>query len=211
MNLKTALIDLHYLPSLEYFNCLQHYEQVVLEANEHFIKQTYRNRCYILGANQVERLGIPVEKGRSKVVVKDLAIDNRQRWVVNHWKSITSAYGKAPFFEHYEGYFRDIFFSGKKYLFEFNWELLTICLKLLKLPVLLSCTEKYGKTTENGVIDLRSVVHPKKGYQNNEYYQPYPYNQIFGKDFVANLSIIDLLFCEGPNAMSVLNKSLKRG
>lgn len=207
---ENILIELQYLPSLEYFTCLLQCKDIYIEACEHFVKQTYRNRCHIRGANKVETLSVPIVKGNRKILVKDTKIDYNQKWLGNHWRAITSAYGKAPFFEYYEAYFHDIFYKKIKFLFDLNYELLTLCLKLLQIDKKLILSEKYNKSPENGILDLRSVVHPKKGHQQNGFYMPYLYNQVFGKNFVENMSIIDLLFCEGPNAPLVLKNSVNK-
>lgn len=205
---KDILIDLQYLPSLEYFACLLQSENVCIEENEHFVKQTYRNRCHILGANKVEVLSVPVIKGNRKILVKDIKIDYNQKWLGNHWRAIVSAYGKAPFFEYYVSYFYDVFYKKGKFLFDFNYELLTLCLKLLQVDKKMFFSERYEHNPGEGVLDVRSVIHPKRDHAKNSFYVPYSYNQIFGKNFVENMSIIDLLFCEGPNASSVLKNSL---
>ncbi|ELR70184.1 hypothetical protein C900_03869 [Fulvivirga imtechensis AK7] len=206
--MKTPLLDLHYLPSLEYFSCILKYDQILIEREEHFIKQTYRNRCHILGANGVERLSIPVTGGNKKIKVKDIKIDYKQKWLNVHWRAIMSAYGRAPFYEFFADYLEGEFQKREKYLFDFNYRLLTTCLKLLQINPDIIFTEKFDNHPESHIIDLRSVIHPKKSYTQNPFYRPLPYQQVFGKGFVANLSILDLLFCEGPNAASRLRESV---
>lgn len=206
--MKTALIDLHYLPSLEYFACILKHDQILIEKEEHFIKQTYRNRCHILGANGVERLSIPVLGGNKKIKVKDIRIDYKQRWLSVHWRAIMSAYGRAPFYEFFADYFECEFQKREKFLFDFNYRLLTTCLKLLQINLNINFTDKFEKHPESHIIDLRSAIHPKKSYTLNPIYRPVSYQQVFGKGFVANLSILDLLFCEGPNATSLLRESV---
>lgn len=206
---KTALIDLQYLPSIEYFTVLLKYDKIILDKEEHFIKQTYRNRCEILTANKVDKLSIPVIGGRKKIKVKDIEIDHDQKWQKDHWRAIQSAYGRAPFYEYFVHYFEPLFQKQEKYLFDFNLELLTLCLKLLQTKINFETTDKYYKAPENDhTDDLRSIVSPKRGYKSNSLYSPVSYPQVFGKNFVANLSIIDLLFCEGPNAKTIVTKSI---
>jgi len=204
---QKVLIDLHYLPSLEYFAMLHQYKDIEIAACENFVKQSYRNRTYILSANKVTQLTIPVVGGNSKHPIREIEIDNSQRWIDIHWKGIISAYGKAPYFEYYADYFEQIFFKKHKYLFELNLELLTFCLKLLQSDNAITFSKKYRKNPEEGILDLRSVIHPKKDFGQNAFYQPYSYIQLFGKEFVPNLSIIDVLFCEGPNAGNIIHHS----
>jgi len=205
--LNKTLIDLQYLPSLEYFCALLPYQTIIIEKHEHFIKQSFHNRCYILGPHKTERLVIPVRGGQSKITVGDIKIDNRQKWVNQHWRSIQSAYGKAPFFEYYADDFSNIFHSKEESLFNFNLSLLTLCLKVLGLQPLLQITEKFQEELAAGETDLRNLISPKKTWQVNNIYHPSPYTQVFGNKFVENLSILDLIFCEGNQALKILRDS----
>ncbi|CAN5496501.1 WbqC family protein [soil metagenome] len=207
MRNKEVLIELHYLPSLEYFVCLNKSENIILEINDHYVKQTYRNRCYILTSNKVAPLIIPVKEGNKKIKFKDIKIDYDQKWLNIHWRAIISAYGKAPFFEYFAPYIHQPMFKKFKYLLDLNLQLLSNCLQLLKLEKNLKFTEVYEKEAGNEIDDLRGQIHPKKNFIFNNFYQIIPYNQIFGKNFVSNISIIDLLFCEGGNAGKILQRS----
>jgi len=205
---KTALLDIHYLPSIEYFTRLLAYEKIVFEVEENFVKQTYRNRCHIRAANKIDKLSVPVIGGRKKIKVKDITIDHTQKWQKDHWRAIQSAYGRAPFYEFFEGYFEPAFQKQEKFLIDFNMKLLTKCLSLLQSTIDFSFTEKYEKSpADDSVIDLRGQIHPKRDYVENAFYKPVVYPQVFGSTFAPNLSIIDLLFCEGPNAKSVVTNS----
>lgn len=205
---NSILIETQYLPSIEFFCCIHPYDEIVIEDFEHFQKQTYRNRCYILGANNVLTLTVPVIKGNSKTLINKLEIDYSHPWHKEHWRSIQSAYGKAPFFEYYEPYFKKVYTSPPKYLAEFNFTLLTICLKLLQWKTKVSKTTEYQNLPKNGTIDARSVIIPKVDFKERSYFKPFEYMQVFGKDFVANLSIIDLLMNEGPNARNIVTNSI---
>lgn len=205
---KRLLIETQYLPSIEFFCCIVPFDEIIIENYEHFQKQTFRNRCYILGANNVLSLTIPVIKGNSKTVINKLEIDYSQPWNKEHWRSIQSAYGKAPYFEYFESYFSKTYLEKSQYLVEFNFKLLTICLKLLDLKIKVTGTNDYLISPKNGIFDARSVITPKSNYSNRPIYRPYEYLQVFGKDFVANLSIIDLLMNEGPNARNIVTNSI---
>lgn len=206
---KSALIDLQYLPSLEYFAVLFKYDKIIIEKEEHFVKQTFRNRCEILSANKVEKLSVPVIGGRKKIKMKDIQIDHDQRWQKDHWRAIQSAYGRAPFYEFFAHYFEPFFQKQEKFLYDFNISLLTLCLKLLQKKIIFEETREFIKSPMNDQTeDLRSETSPKTGYKSNKHYTPVSYPQVFGKNFVANLSIIDLLFCEGPNAKTLVTKSI---
>lgn len=207
---NTVLVELHYLPSLEYFTLLCSNNEIYLEANENYTKQSYRNRCYILGANKIESLIIPIQKDKPKIQIRDVKIDYSEQWVKVHWRTIEAAYKKAPFFEYYSDYFKDIFEKKHTFLWDLNFELLSICLKFLKVNLPISLTESYQKEYNDEVMDVRNVINPKNDYKSNGIYQPAPYTQNFGNDFVANLSILDLLFCKGNSSIDILAKSLKK-
>ncbi|MCU0325238.1 MAG: WbqC family protein [Spirosomaceae bacterium] len=207
---KTIVTDLHFLPSLEYFSLLISSESIILEANENYIKQSYRNRCYILGANKIEPLIIPVQKDKSKMPIRDVKIDYSEQWIKIYWRTVEAAYKKAPFFEYYADYFKDILDKKPIFLWDLNFELLSICLKFLKVSLPISLTEKYEKNYVDGIIDCRNLISPKIDFKINEFYRPVSYTQNFGNDFVANLSILDLLFCKGNMSKEILAKSFKK-
>ena len=204
---KTILIDLQYLPCIQYFSTLLHFDEIVLENNEHYLKQSYRNRCYILGANKIEMLIVPILDGNKKILVKDIQIDYQQRWPEIHWRTIKAAYGKSPFFEFFGDEFHQILQKKPHFLWDFNYELLTICLKLLKINKTISLTETYEKQPENDVFDARGLINPKKDAETGLDYRQMAYQQNFGNEFVPNLSIIDLLFCRGNQSLGILKKS----
>jgi hypothetical protein len=208
MSSTSMLIDLHYLPCIEYFACLLKYDTICIETHEHYQKQSYRNRCCILTANKIVTLSVPVLKGNSKQNIKDVQIDYNQKWVTDHWRTICSAYGKAPFFDYFAPYFQDLFLRKYKFLFDLNFELLTICLSLIKIDKKIFFSEKYKKQAETGQDDFRAKIHPKIPYSENDIYQPVRYLQNFGNNFAPNLSIIDVLFCEGNHSQSLIRQSL---
>lgn len=202
------LIEPQLLPSLEYFAVLLLADVITLDVHQHFVKQTYRNRCYILGPNKVLPLVIPVSKGSQRRPFNEVAIDYQQNWLKIFWNSVQSSYGKAPFYEFYADEFRDILNKKPLSLFELSFELLTFCLRCLDLDIVLKVSSNYQPNTKGEKLDLRSAIHPKRPFSKNRFLLPTPYTQIFGNNFVPNLSIIDLLFCEGPNASIILKKSM---
>ena len=203
-NLKMT-IDLQYLPNLEYFCNIFKNDKTIIEAYEYFEKQSYRNRCRIQTTNKIDTLTVPVQNGNKKVLIRDLKIDYSQDWTRRHWGAIHSAYGKSPFFEFYSEYFKKILDNKPDFLFDLNLELLTICLKLLRLEKKVIFTESYQKNVEN---DYRGLIHPKRNIELNNIYQPLAYRQNFGNEFEQNLSILDLLFCQGNQSLLVLKESL---
>ena len=125
-----------------------------------------------------------------------------------HLRGIQSGYGKAPFFEYFFPYFEEAFSRQETHLWTLNLNLLTICLKLLRLPVKLTLQE--NEHLPENVIDLRGHILPSRSYLERPFYQEEPYGQIFGLNFVPNLSILDLLFCLGGASDSLLAKSQKK-
>jgi hypothetical protein len=207
LDTPSVLIDLQYLPCLEFFTCVLNFDEIILENNEHFAKQSYRNRCYLQGSNKTEMLTIPVIDGNKKIIIKDVKIDYSQRWETVHWRTLNAAYGKSPFFEFFADYFQDIYQIKPTFLWDLNYRFLTICLKLLKQNKTIRQTEFYQKEVETSVFDARSLINAKKGFEKNNFYQSVVYQQNFGNDFEPNLSIIDLLFCRGNQSLEILKKS----
>jgi WbqC-like protein family len=203
----TILIDLHYLPSLEYFSCLFPYHTIRLEAQESYQKQTYRNRCYVLTSQQVDRLTVPVCQGSSRLPYKIMQIDYGQPWENLHWRALCTAYSKAPYFKYFAEYFRVVFLRRYTYLFDLNLALLNTCLQLLQLDKKIEISEYYAKELAGHVVDARYSIQPKTRLDQSNYYRPVQYQQVFGTVFHPNLSIIDLLFCEGDNAYTILQQA----
>ncbi|GAB1445931.1 WbqC family protein [Flammeovirgaceae bacterium] len=204
-----ALLALHYLPNLEYFTIILHAEKITIEKHEQYVKQSYRNRCYINTANGPQMLVVPVTAKHGKALVKDVQVDKNGNWQNNHWRAISSAYGKAPFFNHYADELHNILFKGHIFLYELNMDLLSFCLQSLQVSLTLTESASYEKEPQRGVTDLRSVISAKNQHSDRYYYLPIPYVQVFGNKFASNLSIIDLLFCEGPNAIQIIKSSIK--
>lgn len=204
-----ALVEIQYLPPLEYFAMLMLHPETVLERHENYIKQSYRNRCYINTANGVLKLVVPVSIKGTKARINEVYVDNKSKWQNLHWRAIQSGYGKAPFFEHYEAGLRHILFQGHELLYDLDFALLSFCLQSIQLKISLSASNSYEKVPNDDIIDVRSVITPKIPPEKRSFYLPVPYQQVFGNKFVSNLSIIDLLFCEGPNAMQILRSSTR--
>jgi hypothetical protein len=204
------LIDLHFLPSLEYFCALQSFDEIIIEKHEHFVKQSFRNRAHLNTSQGIEMISVPLAERHGKIPMGEVRIDYRQRWQNHHWRTIESAYRKAPFFEHYETGLRTLIFSQPVFLYDLNLAILSFCLKSLGWAKTIRETEVYLDPIPLNVTDLRSVVTSKKSYVDRNLYQPAPYYQVFGSTFVENLAIVDLLFCMGPQANTILRQSQKK-
>jgi hypothetical protein len=195
------LTEIQYNPSIAYFQLAMRADYILIEKHEHYIKQSYRNRCQILSAHGPLNLTIPVKKGNRKTKITELEIDYSQNWVNVHWRSIRSAYGSAPFFTYYSDYLQQIYEQNNKYLFELNLQLLRFYFKCLNITKPLSFTETYIQEYLNPVADYRNKIHPKL---NSAILDIKAYDQVFGKQFVPDLSIIDVLFLQGPEAVFYL-------
>ena len=208
--MESLLIELHFLPSLEYFCALHPFKKIILEKHENFVKQSYRNRCYVLTAHHEERLTIPLTARHAKVIITDMEVDYSSRWQNNFWRTIESAYARAPFYEHYADDLEKEIFARHQYLFDLNFHLLSMCLKWLKWEKTIAESMAYEKKLSPEVMDARSLISAKKDYRHREFYLPQPYRQVFGNNFAPNLSLIDLVFCEGPNATAVISASQQK-
>jgi hypothetical protein len=195
-------IETHYLPSLEYMTLLLQNPLLVFEVEENFPKQTFRNRCLILGANGVERLTVPViHISGEKVQTKDTKIDYSQNWVKQHQGAIQAAYGNAPYYEYFVPYLSQIFAKKRFFLVDLNIDLLTLVYRILDSPVEFSVTQEFKKFEGSSGYDLISA---KKDCSERSIYLNRPYRQCFGTEFVPNLSILDLLMNYGKESLTFL-------
>jgi hypothetical protein len=206
--MKPILIEAQYLPPIAYFSAMQSCDEIVLERHEHYVKQTYRNRCSVNTTQGRADLIIPLTSKHGKTVISEVKIDYTQKWLNNHWRTIQSAYANAPFFEYYADTLHQVLFKKEVFLFDLNAALLSMCLKWLKWPHTVRESLSYEKSPE-GVIDRRSQINPKKIDVLGEFFTPIPYTQVFGSTFEVNLSIIDLIFCVGPSAAGIVRDSAK--
>jgi hypothetical protein len=203
---KCLLIETQFLPSVLVFAQFLKQQEIWIEAQENFQKQTLRNRCHILTANGTMPLIVPIEKTESKKI-RDVKIDYNQRWQQIHIGAIQSAYGKSPFFEFYFEDFRKIILTNCTYLYDLNEEILSKCLDFLKVKINLNHTSIYEKLPKIDCNDFRNHFSTKEVKFSDSKFNIYPsYYQVFGNNFVQNLSIIDLLFNEGTNAKEILYK-----
>lgn len=181
--------------------------EIVLERHEYYVKQSYRNRSHIISANGKETLIVPLTSKSGKVYITDVRIDYSQKWLNNHWRTIRSAYGKAPFFEHYADELERILFNRATFLYDLNRDLLSLCLKWLKWGIAIKESERFEKTPSAQVFDFRSALNAKDESNLSKFYLPVPYRQVFGNTFVGNVSVIDLIFCTGPEASRIVRAS----
>jgi hypothetical protein len=204
---QTIIIETQYFPSIYTMALLNHHGTALIEGHENYSKQTYRNRCLILGANKVQALSIPVLKPGGKIPITEATFNPAGSWLKDHRRGIISAYSNTPYFEHYESAILGALEPATDKLFEHNSTILSVCLELLNLKLAIATTPDYHKNYEFcDYIDLRNRIHPKIPLPEGLGIKDIPYIQAFGSVFVPGLSILDLLFNEGPNSLSVLDE-----
>jgi WbqC-like protein len=204
-----VLLELQYLPPVQYFTKLAGYSEVWLEGQEHYAKGSYRNRCHIAGVNGVERLSIPLRKGKNEQQpIAATAIAYDEPWPSKHWHAIRSAYGSSPFYEHYAPALKLLFEKKYDLLRDWNFDLLTLLNQFIGLRPTIRFTEIWSLEAPEGVADFRDAIHPKKPRPDAQF-RATRYAQVFEDrhGFLPNLSILDLLFCCGPEAGNVLKAS----
>ncbi|REJ82416.1 MAG: hypothetical protein DWQ44_12535 [Bacteroidetes bacterium] len=197
------LLSIAYFPPVSYFSVLCRHESVFIEAKEHFIKQSYRNRTIIYGANGKLSLTIPVHHQQLYRTPIDQVKMLNDGWKKIHWRSIESAYRKAPYFEFYEDRIRNVFWTEEEYLFSYNLILIRTINSILKNNTHINITSKF-ELSPDFYSDIRNSISPK-----NKFVAQLEYHQVFSEKFgfIPDLSILDIIFNLGPDAASFLRKS----
>ncbi|MDP3437671.1 MAG: WbqC family protein [Bacteroidales bacterium] len=201
-----ALLSTAYLPPTDYFRVINSFADWKIEQWENYQKQSYRSRCRIYSANGPLSLHIPIVRSEGfSIPVKEIRVDNSKRWQSQHWRAIVSAYRSSPYFEHYQQDLLPFYSREYEYLFEFNKDLTKCLLDLLDLPAKIDLTDEFLNKSDlkRAIIsDFRETIHPKRVSPFAELNEKGRYHQVFAHKFgfFANLSVIDLLFNEGPES-----------
>ncbi len=203
--LDDLLIELHYLGCVDYYSKLAKVNNVCFESHEHYSKGSFRNRMHIATPQGVMRLSVPLERGKnSRMPIRDVQIAYDENWQLQHWRGIKAAYGKSPFYEFYAEELLPFYKQKTKFLFDWNWMLSEWIVETIGLNLSSTFTTEYIK---HGVHknDSRNHFNPKSEIRPSSSNSK-PYSQVFEDKtgFLPNLSIIDLLFCTGPEAQIYL-------
>jgi hypothetical protein len=204
---KTYILSTAYYPPISYFNRIINSDEVFIEANENFTKQSFRNRAEIASSNGKLSLSIPIIKNHnSKIKIKDVKIDYSENWQKNHFKAIESAYRNAPFYEYFIDEFISFFANRPVFLFDLNMQITNKIIEILKIDKRLEETNDF---LENYCIenDFRNIIHPKNRLNKQHlFFKPKKYYQVFEskQGFIENLSILDLIFNMGNESRQYL-------
>jgi hypothetical protein len=211
MTSRGILLSSAYFPPVHYMALAADAEKLFIEREENYIKQTYRNRCYILSANGPLALSVPVLLGSfHKTPIKDIRIDYSKRWQQIHLGAIISSYRSSPYFEFYFEKIRDVILGGDNFLLDLNMNSLEVVLSITGISSEVEYTREFLKG-ENRINDFRCTFSPKKKDEEKKFSFS-KYQQVFSDryDFVPGLSIIDLIFNSGPDTINVLSETILR-
>lgn len=204
MSVHPPVLPTAYLPDTLYYQVLLEAGGALIEHHEHFVKQSYRSRCTIAGVNGPLDLIVPLRKWGNRTPIKDVRITYSENWQKLHWKSLESAYRSSPYFEYYEADFHPFYHEKKfDFLLDLNAALLETLNHLLDQAPKMQSTAQYVTTYEDHK-DYRQVLHPKrKDTAKGNFVE---YHQVFSdrSGFIPQLSVVDLLFNEGPAASGFL-------
>lgn len=202
-----AVFSITYLGPISWYASLLQHPNARIEQHEHYRKQSWRNRCMIDGADKPQVLSIPVI-APNHTKINEVRIQYAEPWQRLHWRTITASYSRSPFFEHYADRFRP-FFEQQQFdlLIDFNVAIMKVVFDLLRVQQNITLTETFEQKHDN---DFRDIFSPKRSLPENFPFHPAPYLQVFSDrhPFLPDLSILDLLFCAGPESAGILRNSI---
>ncbi len=190
-----------YFGSIDYFKAIARHSHIILEAKEHFPKQSFRNRCDILSANGILSLSIPVERPNgSKTSMDEVLIPNAENWRARHWRSVKSAYQSAPYFDYYGMEVEELIMNSENNLLNFNAQILERAISWLDLEITVEPSTEFHSPIDNDPRD----IFGRKG--STQPFEIAPYIQVFSgeESFKTSLSILDPIMCIGPMARNLI-------
>ncbi len=201
------IIDYQYFGNINLYKILCKNTNVIFEIYDNYQKSSFRNKMELPSPNGVLQLSIPILGGRGfKGKFKDVKMDNSKPWRNNHIKTINTLYNKSPWFEYYKNELYELYQTEESNLYKWNKICLQWVLKKLKTNAIVAETKNFILEYDNNIfIDCRNNMHNKEDFVNNtlpKYFQVFE-NKI---GFKPNMCILDLLFCEGPNAVNLLQQ-----
>ena len=194
-----VILPVTYLPQVAYFKAIIAGDYMI-DTAEHYIKRSERNRAYIMTANGVMALTVNIKRAnRPCTPMSEVEIDYSKRWQHQHWEAIRSAYKSSPYFDYYADMLEEFYLTEYKLLVEYNLAFIRLILRLLQQPIELKISDTYITAAPTDIdLRIKGSALPEASFE--------PYVQVFAdrNPFVENLSILDLLLCEGPNALGYL-------
>jgi len=206
--MNESLLPLTYFAPIDLIARALNTENWMFEVNENYQKQSYRSRQYIYGANGKLLLNIPIKhqksEARKKQLIKEVKIENDFPWQDLHWKSLEAAYRSSPYFEFYEDDLQPLYEKKYTYLIDFNWACWQILIDFMQLEIVPQKTSSFHLSYPVETNDLRGFAQAKRKHKT----EALKYAQVFEEKlgFIPNLSILDLLFSEGPNTGVILEE-----
>ena len=200
-----------YLAPIQYYAHIYAADHAVIDLGEHYVKQTYRNRCYIATPTGAQALTLPVVRdGAGHTSTGKVRLSDHGDWRHLHWTALVSAYEGSPYFEYYADDFKSLYEQPFEYLADFNAALQHTILSLLSLTPNIEVSQGYISEVPDAALDLRQAISPKATEGVDPHFVAQPYYQVFKErtGFLPNLSIVDLLFNMGPESRMVLKRSL---
>ncbi len=191
--MSTVLLSTAYLPPIHYLSQVINNDMVIIEKHEHYVKQTYRNRCDILSSTGALRLSIPLVQQSDKEIISQKRISYAEKWQHQHWRTITTAYKNSPYFEFFEHEFKPFYENEFEFLFDYNLEIIETVLNILRIKKSIEFTSQF-ELNLNTILDLRDSSGVQKDSVNEK-----PYYQVFADKlgFTPSLSCLDALFNVG--------------